>query len=98
MVGFMGSGYGASIGTLRVFRYNPATSAYDIPEHYDGFVTDSSGYANFNLANDNNGNMLFDGSQVFTYDAWNRLRTIAHGFRDAGGTLQTGQVFDQMSY
>ena len=42
--------------------------------------------------------MTYDGHLVYTYDAWNRLMTVAHGYRDSGNNLQHGQVFSTMVY
>jgi hypothetical protein len=44
------------------------------------------------LTYDNNGNLTYDGIQAYTYDAWNRLRTVAHAYRDGSG-VHSGQVF-----
>jgi RHS repeat-associated protein len=49
-------------------------------------------------ASDGNGNQTYDGTQAYTYDAWNRLMTVSHAYRDASGTLQHGQAFDTMAY
>ncbi|HVS70254.1 MAG TPA: hypothetical protein VHQ47_03250 [Phycisphaerae bacterium] len=49
------------------------------------------------VCNDN-GNLTFDGTQVYTYDAWNRLVGVAHGYTDGSGDVQSGETFDTMSY
>src|SRR4051812_38613674 len=49
------------------------------------------------LSYDNNGNLLYDGTESFTYDAWNRLTKVARAYR--GGTnVQSGQTFATITY
>ncbi len=42
------------------------------------------------------GNLTWDGQ--FVYDAWNRLASVHRGWRDGGGTLQTGALAGVMLY
>jgi RHS repeat-associated protein len=56
------------------------------------------GMASDTEASDGNGNQTYDGTQAYTYDAWNRLMTVSHAYRDGSGTLQHGQAFDTMAY
>jgi YD repeat-containing protein len=99
-LGFMSphGGYDMLFGNLTLKSWDTATSAFDITEAIDGFEVDGSGYANDTLTNDNNGNQTYDGTQAYTYDAWNRLISVAHASRDSGGTLHVGQVSSSTSY
>jgi len=43
------------------------------------------------------GNLTFDGRHKYTYDAWNRMRSVGHAQRDSNGTVQiavNGQIGD----
>ncbi len=80
------------IDDLTIKSWNSSTSAFDKTEAVEDFAVDSSGYASNTLSSDANGNQTFDGIQAYTYDAWNRLKTVAHAYRDSGGTcLRHGQ-------
>jgi len=91
-------GYAGLVTRFTLNTWDSATSAYDITAADESFGVDSSGYADDTLTNDQNGNLTYDGVQVYTYDAWNRLKTVAHGYRDSSGTLHSGQVSSTMSY
>src|SRR5215207_5485725 len=94
MVGFAcGNGIG-SVDEFKVRSWNTTTSAFDVVEHADAFTVDGSGYGSDTLTHDLAGNLTFDGSQKFTFDAWNRMKTVAHAYRDGAGSLQTGQNFN----
>ena len=80
--------FGTVLTHFTLKSWDVATSAFDITEADDSFGVDSNGYVDDTLANDSNGNLLYDGTQAYTYDAWNRLKTVAHAYRDSGGTLQ----------
>jgi RHS repeat-associated protein len=92
------------LGDVTVSSYDAATSAFDIVEAYEPFAVDTNssnstyGMASDTEASDGNGNQTYDGTQAYTYDAWNRLMTVSHAYRDASGTLQHGQAFDTMAY
>ncbi len=86
------------IDDLTIKSWNTGTSAFDKTEVVEPFTVDSSGYATNTLSSDANGNQTFDGIQAYTYDAWNRLKTVAHAYRDSGGTLHAGQTSSTMSY
>jgi RHS repeat-associated protein len=59
---------------------------------------DNSGWsAQDTPTNDNNGNLTYDGTQTYTYDAWNRMKTVAHAYRDSEG-VHSGQTLDTMTY
>ena len=64
----------------------------------DAFNVDSSGNASDTFHYDGNGNLLYDGNQAYTYDACNRLMTVAHAYPSGSGTFSSGQVFDRMAY
>jgi RHS repeat-associated protein len=49
-------------------------------------------------AYDRNGNLTFDGSQKYTYDAWNRMVKVAHAYRDGSNNVQAGQISSTSSY
>jgi hypothetical protein len=83
---------------LTIKSYDTATSSFDVTELEEHFTVDSSGYSSDTLTYDNNGNLLYDGTQAYSYDAWNRLATVRHAYRDASGTLHTGQVFEVIGY
>jgi hypothetical protein len=88
-----------AISQVTVNSYDTGTSAFDIIEHFDNFsVNSSTGVATNTLASDNNGNQTFDGSNVYTYDAWNRMVSVSHGYRDASNNLQHGHVFETITY
>jgi hypothetical protein len=95
-----GTGY---YDDLTIKSYDTATSSFDVTELEEHFTVDSSGYSSDTLAYDHNGNLTYDGLQAYTYDAWNRLKTVAHAYRiavaDGGdGNVHAGQVFDTLSY
>ncbi len=61
----------------------------------DGVTTSKT----FNAANqantatfDNNGNTLTDSGKTYTYDAWNRLKSV----RDSSGTVVAGYAYDAL--
>ncbi|MGA2582256.1 MAG: hypothetical protein ABSG31_03170 [Tepidisphaeraceae bacterium] len=81
---------------LTVQSYNSSTSSWG-NELVDTFGLDSGGYAEDTPTNDNNGNLTYDGTQAYTYDAWNRMKTVAHAYRDTGG-VHSGQTLDTMTY
>jgi RHS repeat-associated protein len=88
-----------AISQVTVNSYDSSTSAFDITEHFDNFsVNSSTGVATNTLASDSNGNQTFDVSNVYTYDAWNRMVSVAHGYRDASNNLQHGHVFETITY
>ena len=60
-------------------------------EKSTGFVPASS--PTYDVA----GNPTYDGLQCYTYDAWNRLATMAHGYRDATG-VHSGGVLSTCGY
>lgn len=97
MLGFSGAGDN-SIEDFTVNSYNTSTSSYDTTEIEDLFATDASNYVVDTLAYDDNGNLTYDGTQAYAYDAWNRLKTVAHAYRDSGNTLHSGQVFETIGY
>ena len=98
-----GQAYANSVDDVTIKSYNESTSSFDTTELEEHFDVDGSGYASDTLAYDNNGNLTYDGSQAYTYDAWNRLKTTAHAYRaftaDGGdGNVHSGQVFCTVSY
>jgi len=42
--------------------------------------------------------MTFDGTQKFTFDAWNRLVKVAHAYRDGSNNVQSGAASITMKY
>ena len=68
----------------------------------EDFTIDGSGYTTDTLAYDSNGNLTYDGTQCYTYDAWNRQMTVAHGYRDGdrgpSSTIHSGQAFTTCAY
>ncbi len=86
------------LGNLTIKSWNSSTSAFDKTEATEDFNVDSSGYAasNITLSSDANGNQTYDGLQAYTYDAWNRLKTVAHAY--GTGSSNAGQVSSTMSY
>ena len=36
------------------------------------------------------GNLTYDGRHEYTYDAWNRIRSVGQAYRDSNGTVQSG--------
>src|SRR5438552_4316179 len=102
MIGFRSSPENGNtrVGSLSINSYNTSSSAFDITEAVETFALDANGYTNDNttLASDANGNQTYDGVQAYSYDACNRLKTVAHAYRDSGGTLHAGQVSASVSY
>ena len=99
--GLVGFAAGAGVGSVDEFKvrsWNTNTSDFDVVEHYDQFTIDGSGYGSDTLTYDLAGNLTFDGSQKYTYDGWQRMRTVAHAYRDGSGALQSGQTFSTTSY
>src|SRR5437870_3723622 len=97
MVGVMLYNGDATVDDYKLWSYNSGNSSYDILEHVDDFAIDGSGYATDTLTYDANGNLTYDGTSAYTYDAWNRMKTVAHAYRDGGG-VHSGQVYDTTSY
>jgi hypothetical protein len=62
------------------------------------FTVDGNGRSANDPAYDLAGNLTFDGLQEHTYDAWNRLVAVAHGYRDGSNNVQAGQKSVTMSY
>jgi RHS repeat-associated protein len=81
--------------TLKVDR--DFNGSYDTTELVEDFNT-TSGYETDTLTHDAAGNTTYDGVQKYAYDAWNRLVKVAHAYRDAGGTLQSGSTWVTMAY
>ncbi|MCL2641786.1 MAG: hypothetical protein FWD53_13130, partial [Phycisphaerales bacterium] len=108
----LGHGHqGASFDDVTIKSWNASANGGVgawVTEIEEKFTVDSSGYSGNETINDysqkphydNNGNMLFDGTQVYTYDAWNRMKTVAHGYRDGPNVsdIHSGQVFCTTSY
>lgn len=65
--------------------YNDTTSSY-MTELVEHFTTDGSGYAEETPTYDADGNLTYDGTQQYTYDAWNRLKTIADHLNETSAT------------
>ena len=63
-------------------RQTSDTGAFDVTEHVETFDIDGNGRSANDPAHDLAGNMTFDGTQKFTFDAWNRLVKVAHAYRD----------------
>ncbi|HUO09004.1 MAG TPA: RHS repeat-associated core domain-containing protein [Phycisphaerae bacterium] len=80
-----------SVSNLTIKSYNETTSSFDTTELVETFPDTASE----TLTYDNNGNLNFDGVQAYTYDAWNRLKTVAHAYQDKE---HAGHVFDTMCY
>ena len=98
MIGFVCAGGTSYVNQFTLKSWDASTSSFDTTEHWDNFGVDSSGYASDTLTYDPAGNLTYDGQQVYTYDAWNRLMSIAHAYRDRSGNVQHGHVFDTMVY
>jgi RHS repeat-associated protein len=98
MLGFVSRNGVASVDDLTIRSWNAGTSQFDVVEHVDTFDVDGNGRSSVDPAHDAAGNMTFDGTQKLTYDGWNRLATVAHAYRDGGGSLQSGQANVTMSY
>jgi RHS repeat-associated protein len=96
MFGFGANGYGY-IDNLTIKSWNTSTSAFDITEHVDEFTTNGSNYAEEAIDYDRNGNLIYDGVQKYSYDAWNRMVAIAHAYRSSG-TVSAGQSSVTMKY
>ncbi|HVX84904.1 MAG TPA: hypothetical protein VH253_08820 [Phycisphaerae bacterium] len=97
-------GFSANYGKVDIdnltINSDPAgDGSFSTTELVETFTLDSSGYdSGDNPTYDANGNLTFDGTQVYTYDAWNRLVGVAHGYTDGSGDVQSGYQFDKMSY
>ncbi len=51
------------------------------------------GYCSWpSIAHDAAGNLTYDGVHAFTYDAWNRVRTVTKAYRAPGGAPGTGDI------
>ncbi|MGA2230288.1 MAG: hypothetical protein ABSH22_05260, partial [Tepidisphaeraceae bacterium] len=99
-IGFLPAfgGYYSQVGDLTLKSWDTSTSAFDITEATENFTLDGSYYADDTLTSDNNGNQTYDGLQAYTYDAWNRLKTVAHACSSSVGGACTGQVSSTTSY
>jgi|GEM_PF-3470784 len=58
-----------------------------------GITANGSGYAEETIDHDRNGNLIYDGVQKYTFDAWNRLRAIAHAYRSGGTVVQKRRYY-----
>ena len=95
-LGFVSNGY-LHIDDLTIKSWNTSSSAFDITEHVDDFTINGSGYVEETIDYDRNGNLTYDGVQKYSYDAWNRLVSVAHAYRSAG-TVHAGQTSVTMKY
>jgi hypothetical protein len=75
-----------------------ANGSYETTEHIEEFTIDGSNYADVQPAHDANGNLSYDGTFSYAYDAWNRLAKVTKAYRDSGGTLQSGSVVSEHAY
>jgi len=91
LLGIGGWGAAAHMSNLTV-RSADGQGNFTITEAVDPLTVDNTGYAADSFTYDNNGNLTYDGLQQYTYDAWNRLSTVAHAYRDSNGAVQAGQV------
>lgn len=70
-------------------------------EYVDDFGQSwSTGYADIEHDHDATGNLTFDGTFKFTYDAWNRLIKVQNAYRDpdAPSAVQTGSTIADYRY
>jgi YD repeat-containing protein len=86
------------VDEFKIRSWNTNTSAFDVVEHADNFGIDGSGNVTDTPVHDAAGNLTYDGSQKYTYDGWNRMKAVAHAYRDGAGSLQTGQTSATISY
>jgi len=101
-IGFADWDFG-EVTNVTVKSYSTTTNSFSVTEAVENFAVDSSLNGTNTLAYDNNGNLTYDGLQAYTYDAWNRLKTVAHAYRiavaDGGdGNVHGGHVFDTLNY
>jgi hypothetical protein len=92
--------------TLKTDR--DANGSFETTEHIESFTLDSTGYAPDNLLHDAAGNLTYDGNQAFTYDAWNRMISVAKAYRTSsdngsggvtlGQSIQLGSVLQTNAY
>ena len=58
----------------------------------EDFEVNASGQAEDKLEHDAAGNLIYDGVQQLTYDAWNRLVIVKRAYRDGGGVTADANV------
>ncbi len=86
---------GGEVSDVTIKSYSTTTSSFSVTEAVENFALDSSFNGVSTLAYDNNGNLLYEGLQRYTYDAWNRLKTLAHCYQDKD---HSGQPFERLIY
>jgi RHS repeat-associated protein len=97
MIGFLAPAMISYINDLTVKSDPGNTGSYTVTEHCDAFGIDANGYATDTFTYDAAGNLTYDDCYKYSYDAWNRLRTVTRAYR-SGGSIQTGSVVSTSSY
>ena len=82
--------------TLRMDR--DANGSYETTEVVERFTLDATGHAGDTLEYDAAGNLTYDGTFHYTYDAWNRQVTVTKAYRDDNGVIQLGSVIQENEY
>ena len=67
-------------------------------EHVEHFTADANGFVTDTLEHDAAGNLTYDGTFHYTYDAWNRQVTVTKAYRDDQGNLKLGSVVQENEY
>ncbi len=88
---------------VTIKSYNTSASSFNVTEAVENFAVTSDYMGLSTLSYDANGNLTYDGLQSYTYDAWNRLKKVAHAYRiavgDGGdGNVHSGQTSGTYSY
>jgi len=68
-----------------------------VTQHVDEFTVDANGYAADKPTHDAAGNLTYDGRYACTFDAWNRLATVARAYPTSTGHA-TGSAVSTIQY
>ncbi|MEM1109806.1 MAG: RHS repeat-associated core domain-containing protein, partial [Planctomycetota bacterium] len=99
-VGFRAAYGTAYVRTFKLETDHDANGSWTT--EYDGNLNQPTGYATQVYEHDAAGNLTYDGTFAYGYDAWNRLATVTNAYRDpsggSGGAIKLGSVVQEVAY
>ncbi|MEM1109973.1 MAG: RHS repeat-associated core domain-containing protein, partial [Planctomycetota bacterium] len=100
-VGFRATYGTAYVRSLKLETDHAADGSWTT--EYDGDLNQPTGYATQVYEHDAAGNLTYDGTFAYGYDAWNRLTTVTNAYRQpdgtaSGGAAQLGSVVQEVAY
>ena len=75
-----------------------SNGSYETTEYEDDFDADANGRIASDPDHDKAGNVTFDGTYKYTYDAWDRCVKVERAYRDPSETIQTGSVVCEVEH